>query len=87
MQEELQELMRRRRDRVISIILNFKEKECDPHLPRDVQIKLRKVVLDQINDLFDFYSDIMKSGVDDNVVMNEHYLNKLDEIYELIKNA
>lgn len=76
-----EEIMAKRRDRVISSILAFKERECDQHLPPETRSKLRKVILDQINDLYDFYSDILDS---DGVVRNEFFLERLEAIYQAV---
>lgn len=79
-----QDLMAKRCDRAIAVILGFKEKECDEFLPRDVQQRLRKVILDQINDLFNLYCDINKSALDDSVVVNQLYVDRLNAIYEVV---
>jgi hypothetical protein len=62
-----EEILKRRRDRAIAIILSVKEREVDPLLSqmpggtRASQL-LRKVVLDQINDLYALALDIANSG-------------------------
>lgn len=68
----------KRRDRAIAIILSYKERECDYYLPDNVSRELRKVVLDQINDICDLAMDLMNDDID----FNEEFLNKLDEILE-----
>jgi hypothetical protein len=45
---------------------------------------LRKVVLDQINDYYDLCFDIIKSLDNDSVVLNNDYLDKIDEIYNKV---
>lgn len=80
----LNEMLARRRDRAISIILGLKEKECDSFLPRDTSQKLRKVVLDQLNDLVDFAIDVCNSLDSGDVVLNEDYLQKLNSVYEVV---
>lgn len=85
MQDALSDLLKRRRDRAIAIILSIKERECDPHLPREARAKLRKVVLDQFNEFYDVTMDIMQSlDPDDRVVLNELWLRKLDEIHKAV---
>lgn len=68
----------RRRDRAIATLLGFKEKECDQYLPPDVQARLRKEILDQVNELVDTAFDLLGSG------MNQVYMDRLDEIYEAV---
>lgn len=88
MQPVLADVMARRRDRAIAIILSLKERECDPHLPRDASQKLRKVVLDQFNEFYDMCVDVMKSLDDGDVALNGHYLDRmvaqLDEIHKQV---
>lgn len=84
----LPEMLARRRDRAISIVLGLKERECDAFLPKDVSQKLRKVVLDQFNDLVDFAMDVC-NALDNNgeVVLNEVYLQKIDELHETMVSS
>lgn len=79
MQTVVTDILARRRDRAIAILLGFKERECDKHLPRETQIKLRKVVLDQVNEMFELTVDIMKSLDDGERTLNEVYLQRLEE--------
>ena len=80
----LPEMLGKRRDRAISIILGVKERECDPYLTREQSQKLRKVVLDQVNDLVDFALDVCHSLDTGEVVLNDVYLEKLDKLYEVV---
>lgn len=80
----LPDMLGKRRDRAISIILGVKERECDPFLTREQSQKLRKVVLDQINDLVDFALDVYHSQDTGDVILNDHYLEKLDKVYEVL---
>lgn len=66
----------KRRDRAIATILSFKEKECDQYLPQEISFELRKVILDQINDVIDLAYDL----INDDIIINEAFLDKLDEI-------
>lgn len=86
MQQQLVgDILSRRRDRAIAIVLGVKEREADRHLPPEAQRKLRKVVLDQFNDLTDLARDLLQSYADSvPVVMNEVYLERLDQIYDLL---
>lgn len=81
MQDALEDLLKRRRDRAIAIVLSIKERECDSHLPREARAKLRKVVLDQFNEFYDLVLDIMSSLDQGDVVLNEEYLEKLDSVH------
>lgn len=84
MQDVVRDLLAKRRDRVIAIILGMKERDCDQYLPRDVQTKLRKVVLDQINEFYELTCDILRSLETDDVVMNDLWVQKLDEIHAVV---
>lgn len=78
----LLDMLAKRRDRSISIILNAKERECDSHLPKDVSSRLRKTILDQLNDLTDFAMDVCESLDTGEVVLNQDYLRKIDELHD-----
>lgn len=69
----------KRRDRAIAIILGFKEDECDYYLPEDVSKDLRAVILDNINDVCDLAFDLM----DDNIDVNQYFLDVLDKLEEI----
>lgn len=84
MQPILNEVLEKRRNRALAIILGLKERECDPYLPPDVSAKLRKVILDQLNDFYDLCADVMRSLDTGEVVLNQVYLEKLDAIHEKI---
>lgn len=77
-QQILNDVLGRRRDRVIAILLSFKERECDRYLPRDVQVRFRKIVLDQLNEFADLSADIMKSLDNGEQTLNELYFERLE---------
>lgn len=77
----IEDLLAKRRDRAIAIILGVKERECDRFLSAEASAKLRKVVLDQMNESFDLVHDVLRSFDNGDVVLNEDYMRKLDEIY------
>ncbi len=85
MQQLLGDILAKRRDRAIAIVLGVKERECDRHLPPEARQKLRKVVLDQFNDLHDIAMDLVRSLDNGDVVVNEMYLERLDAIYDAVK--
>lgn len=81
------DLVRRRRDKALAAILGVKEREADPHLPVEVRRALRKVVLDQVNDLVGLVEDLLgavATAQDGTVVLNELYLTKIAEIHEAV---
>jgi hypothetical protein len=80
----LNEMLSRRRDRAIAIILGVKERDCDRHLPPGAQAALRKVVLDQLNEFYEVSVDIIRSLDTGEVVLNEMWLQKLDEIHTAV---
>ena len=84
MQKALSELLERRRNKVIAIILSVKERECDQHLPAEASAKLRKVVLDQLNEWHSLVLDVVASIDTGEAVVNEEYLKKLDEIHAVV---
>ena len=72
-------IVARQRDRSIASILDYKERECDALLPPPVAKMLRKVVLDNINDLTNLCLDLLGGAI-----VNELYLEKIDEIYNWV---
>jgi len=84
MQDSVKELLGRRKNRAIAIILTCKETECDSYLPDSASYRLRKVVLDQVNELHDLCVDVIESLDTDNVVLNEFWLKKIEAKLELI---
>lgn len=92
MQPGLRELLEKRRNRSIAIILGVKEREADPLLKKvaggeAVSNRLRKVVLDQINELHELVLDLMDSLDSGDVHLNEDYLDKIDAIHDHIING
>lgn len=62
-----EEILKKRRDRTIAIILGLKEREVDPLLLQGpgggrASGMLRKVILDQINDFYDMALDVTSSS-------------------------
>lgn len=84
MSSNIKDLISKRKDRAIAIILTVKEKECDEYLPEDVSYALRKAVLDQINSLYDLVLDVMGSLDADSVELNQHYLDMLSEVHRAL---
>lgn len=75
MDKDLLAALERRRNKAISVIMRAKEAECDDYLPDDVSVAFRKVILDQVNELFDSIIDLIRfsSG---SFEMNEEYLQR-----------
>lgn len=84
MQAALEALLRKRKDRTVAVILHVKERDADKHLPRDVQQKLRKVVMDQVNEFYDLVVDIAGSLDTGEVLLNDEYLEKIDRIHQAV---
>jgi hypothetical protein len=82
----LQELLEKRCKRSIAIILSVKEREADFYLPNDIAMKLRKVVMDQLNEFCSLASDVLDSATSE-VVFNSLYLDKLDQIHRAVIKA
>jgi len=85
MQQALETMLKKRRDRSIATILGIKERECDPHLPEHAKKVLRKVILDQFNDFYEVVLDVAASLDTGEVTLNEHYLAKIDQIHDAIE--
>lgn len=80
----LMHLLAKRKDRSIAIILTVKERDCDKHLPEHASLRLRKVILDQLNEMYSMMIDVADSLDAGDVTLNEMYLTKLDAIYEAV---
>jgi hypothetical protein len=78
------DLVARRRDRAIAVLLGIKEREVDKYLPPEAQALLRKAILDQLNDFHSLVMDVMRSLDTGDVGLNELYLDKLTEIHEAV---
>lgn len=76
----LENLLERRCKRSIAILLGLKEREIDPFLPPEAQQKLRKAILDQLNDFCAIATDILESSSQD-VVFNELWLDRLEQMH------
>lgn len=88
MQSVLNDVLARRRDRVIAILLSFKERECDQYLPREVQVKFRKIVLDQLNEFADLSADMMRSLDNGEQTLNEIFFERLEaKVDSLLKQV
>ena len=70
-------VLEKRRDRSIAKILSFKEKKCDEFLPADISAELRKVILDEINDVCDLALSLNAQGEE----LNQLFLDKMAEYY------
>lgn len=80
MQRVLTDLLFKRKQRCIATVLSSKEALVDQHLSQQESDQFRKVILDEINGLFDLVLDVTK-GIDDKVEWNQHYLDMLQEIH------
>ena len=78
------ELIAKRKDRAIAIILSIKEKECDQWLPPEASHALRKCVLDQINSLYDLTLDVISSMDSNGVELNQYYLDLISDLHEAV---
>lgn len=73
----MKDMLEKRKNRTIAIILAFKD-EHDGCMDPDVSAAFRKVILDQINDLYDFTLDMLRSVDSGDVIINEEYVARLD---------
>lgn len=74
------DMLAKRRDRAIATILRVKESECDKFLPGEARRLMRKAVLDELNDFCEMALDLM-SSYDSGAVMNELWLQKINELH------
>ena len=78
------EFLRRRKDRAAAIILSALEKES---LDGAARARMRKVVLDQLNDVYNATLDVLQSVDTGTVVLNDLWLERLEEIYDMVRNG
>lgn len=76
-------------DRAIATVLSSKEQTVDCFLVDGEDAyhstrQLRKVILDQFNGFYEVCLDVMDSLDNGEVVLNEDYLNKIDQIHKNI---
>jgi hypothetical protein len=82
MQDAVVETLAKRRDAVIKSILRYKEMEIDGHIPTQTSRQFRKLVLDEINEFHGMVIRILSTYENTGVLVNDLYLQKLDELYE-----
>lgn len=86
--EQVIALMARRRDAAIKTILRTKELEADPCLSPEVRSLLRKVVLDNINELHEAWVDVLTRYENSGVQVNQLWLEKkFEALHEAIQNG
>lgn len=74
----IREMLAKRKDRTIAIILSYKEENYDQFVSEEVARNFRKVILDQLNDLYDFSLDLLRSVESGSVTINEEYVSRLN---------
>lgn len=72
-----------RGNRTTAVVLSWLEENVYGYLPEDVQKDTRRLILDQINGFKDLAIDVVKA---DTSMINEHWVEKLDEIYTAIRS-
>ncbi len=83
----VEDVVSRRCNKAIAIILRHKDEHLDPHLSEEESQLFRTLVLDQINDLHDLFLDLLKVSKDDSAVVNEHYLNMIEEVHTAVTSG
>ena len=73
-------LVIKRSKRCMATILGFKEKHGDACLPEDISENLRKVILDEVNELINLVTDIL----DEDVMFNDEYFTMLEDIHDIL---
>ena len=83
MSDSLEKLLSVRCNKAIAIILSSKEELCDPFISQESAAIMRKVVLDQLNDLVEFALDL--SGNTGDTIYNDEYMRrKINAIYDKV---
>ena len=80
----VEDVLNRRCNKAIAIILRHKDEHLDEFLPEEVSERFRTLVLDQINDLHDLFNDLMRVTRDEGRVLNEHYLDMIEKVHEAV---
>lgn len=75
----MRELLEKRCRRSIAVVLSAKEREADQYLSLEAQQRLRKVIMDQFNELTLLAIDIVES-LESGSVVNELWIEKMEEI-------
>lgn len=84
------DILRKRRDRAIAIVLNVKEREVDPLLNLEgggafASRAMRKVILDQFNEFCDLALDVTASGEASQFEFNpDVWMRKLTDIHNAV---
>lgn len=87
------DILRKRRDRAIAIILNVKEREVDPLLDQDpggaqASRLMRKAILDQFNEFCDLALDVTASGEAAKFEFNpEVWAKKINDIHRAVTDG
>lgn len=82
--DQIESLLARRRDAAIRSILRTKELEADQYLPVEVSQRLRKVVLDELNEMHQLCIELVKAHQSPLVEINQYWLDKLEEIHSAV---
>lgn len=69
----------------MAVILGMKEREVDQYLPDKIREKLRKVVLDQMNDYHELCLDVIRSLDTGEVTLNDVYLKMIEDIHKNVE--
>lgn len=79
------ELIDRRCRKSIAICLGFKEREADEFLPAEVRAKLRKVIIDQFNEVASLGADIAESlEGQGGTVLNDLWMERIERIHDAV---
>lgn len=70
----------KRTKKSIAILMSYKERQCDQYLPKEISQELRKVILDEMNDLANVASDL----ISEDIIWNEEFYEKFDQIHKAV---
>lgn len=82
MQQGVKDLLTRRMNRkVLATILGMKEREVDPYLTPELQRRLKKVILDELNDFLTLVLEVVDTVDDESSMVNDYFLELLEQIH------
>lgn len=84
MQASVRQILKRRRDRSIYAVMSVAEEQCGLGKGTEAHEAVRRVVMNQFNVFHDLVVDVMESMVGEGPVLNEVWLEKLEEIHQAV---
>lgn len=83
-EDDIGEMLQRRASRAIRAILEEKERALDDLIEEADSEALRRVVLNEVNDLVSLAKVLVASVADDSRELNALFMEKLEEIHQSV---